>query len=77
MSEEEKLKELSKDDMIINKDGDVVQMPRHNKKCPCNSKKNYKNCKCLVEDIQRKTEFIRKATEAIKEKESVKPKGML
>ena len=71
MSDDDKLKELNKEDMIISIDGTVKEMPQKNKKCPCKSKKNYKNCKCYISDLERKTEFITRMTRKI---EIEKPK---
>ena len=57
--------------MIMTEDGEIIQTPQRNKKCPCNSKKSYKNCPCSFKDIDRKTEFINKMT---KKNETEKPK---
>ena len=62
MTNEEKLIELMKEDMIITENGDVIAAPLRNKKCPCKSKKIYKNCTCSVFNEERKDEFIRKMT---------------
>jgi uncharacterized protein YchJ len=51
--------------MILNEQGDVVEAPRSNKKCPCGSKKNYKKCACMSKDLERKTEFINRMTKKI------------
>ena len=36
----------------------VTQPPAPNKKCPCNSKKNYKKCGCAHADMARTKEFV-------------------
>jgi hypothetical protein len=33
-------------------------MPEKTQKCPCRSKKTYKNCACFKRDQERKDEFI-------------------
>lgn len=76
MSDEEKVKALAKEDMILNDLGEVVEAPRANKKCPCGSKKNYKKCACMLRDMQRKTDFIDRMTKKI-ENEKPKQTGML
>jgi hypothetical protein len=53
--------------MMINDAGEVVPMPAKNKKCPCKSKKNYKNCPCYIKDLERKTEFINRITKKLDE----------
>ena len=76
LTDDQKLKQLNKDDMILNEKGEVVEAPRSNKKCPCGSKKVYKKCVCLIKDIERKTEFINRMTKKF-EQEKPKQNGML
>ena len=45
--------------MILGAENSITQMPRKNKKCPCKSMKNYKNC-CLEKDNAAKCEYILK-----------------
>jgi hydrogenase maturation factor HypE len=67
-SDEWKVEQLTnKDDVIIKKNGEIVDMPAKNKKCPCRSKKNYKNCECFENDSNRRTEFINKVQKKIGE----------
>jgi len=78
LTNEEKVKALGKEDMILNDQGEVVEAPRANKKCPCGSKKNYKKCACMVRDMERKTEFINRMTKKLLESEKpAKQTGML
>ena len=50
-------------------------MPPKNKKCPCRSKKVYKNCDCYIKDLERKTEFIITSDNRMTKKfDSEKPK---
>lgn len=63
----------SKDDVTIDEKGEIIEMPSKNKKCPCKSKKNYKNCECFNKDAQRRTEFINKLTKKIESGKPVTP----
>jgi hypothetical protein len=46
------VKLLGKDEMVLSENGDdVVEAPKPNKKCPCNSKKVYKKCTCYGKDL--------------------------
>lgn len=58
--------------MIVTEGGDIKEAPRANKKCPCGSKKVYKKCACYVKDVQRKREFIERATSTVEADKQVK-----
>ena len=68
MTEDEKLKLLQKsDEYILTDSGEVMEMPRKNKKCPCKSKKTYKNCSCYIKDLEKKTEYINRMTKKLEQ----------
>ena len=53
-------------ELILNSKGQVAQPPAPNKKCPCNSKKNYKKCACAHADLLRTKEFVQAHEDAKK-----------
>ena len=46
-------------------------MPEKTQKCPCRSKKTYKNCACFKRDQERKEEFIERLNKQRQDMESM------
>ena len=56
---------------MLTESGEVLEMPEKTQKCPCRSKKTYKNCACFKRDQERKDLFIERLSKQKQNMESM------